>query len=245
MRRRSGHIALDDGLGEAFYNRGLSDAGLADEDGVVLRAPTQDLNDALNLIFPADYGVELLLLGENRQIAAEGVEGGGLGLLSRGRLGAGTPLIAKEADDFGLNAAEVDFHVLEHFGGDAFTLLDQAEEDVFRTDVTMVEAAGLLDGQLKDLLGTGRERYLARRRGSGAPLDLLFDLEGEGVDVNPQVLEGARGDTLGLAAEAQKDVLRPNVLASKPGRLFTRGADYMFGAFCKPVPHGVFALPVN
>ena len=32
------HVARDDALREAFHDRGLADAGVADEDGIVLRA---------------------------------------------------------------------------------------------------------------------------------------------------------------------------------------------------------------
>ncbi len=57
--QRFGHVPADDALGEALHDRRLADAGLADENGVVLGAPAQDLDDAANLIVPADDRIEL------------------------------------------------------------------------------------------------------------------------------------------------------------------------------------------
>ena len=58
VAQRLGDVAVDDPLGEALDDRGLADAGLADEDRVVLRAPAEDLDDAADLLVAADDGVE-------------------------------------------------------------------------------------------------------------------------------------------------------------------------------------------
>ena len=49
----AGNVAVGDALGEAFDDGGLADAGLADEDGIVLGAAAEDLDDALQF---ADRG---------------------------------------------------------------------------------------------------------------------------------------------------------------------------------------------
>ena len=66
-----GNVAGDDPLREALDDRGLADARVADQHRVVLRAPRQHLNDAPDLLVPADNGVELAGLGERGQVAAE------------------------------------------------------------------------------------------------------------------------------------------------------------------------------
>ena len=72
---RLGDVALDDALGEALDDRGLADAGLADEHGVVLGAAREDLDDAAHLVVAADHGVELALAGELGEVAAVLLEG--------------------------------------------------------------------------------------------------------------------------------------------------------------------------
>src|SRR5262249_40924968 len=74
-----GDVAIDDELGEALDDGGLADAGLAQEHGVVLGAARQHLDDALDLVGPADDRVELALARQLGQVPTEGVQGGGLG----------------------------------------------------------------------------------------------------------------------------------------------------------------------
>ena len=71
---RLGHLAVDDPLGDALDDRGLADAGLADQHRVVLRAPGEDLDRLLDLVGPADHRVELALAGQLGQVAAVLVE---------------------------------------------------------------------------------------------------------------------------------------------------------------------------
>ncbi len=59
--QRLGHFAVDDALREAFDDRGLAHAGLADQHRVVLGAPLQDLDRAADLVVAADHRVELAL----------------------------------------------------------------------------------------------------------------------------------------------------------------------------------------
>src|SRR6185437_13431697 len=54
-----GDLAIDDPLRQPFDDRGLADAGLADQHGVVLGPTLQDLDRAPDLIVPADDRVEL------------------------------------------------------------------------------------------------------------------------------------------------------------------------------------------
>ena len=69
------HFALDDLAGEALGDGGLADAGIADEERVVLLAAAEDLDGALNLGLAADQRVDLALLGLLVQVDAVGVEG--------------------------------------------------------------------------------------------------------------------------------------------------------------------------
>ena len=54
-----GHVARDDALREALDDRGLADAGLADQHRVVLGAAREHLHHAADLLVAADHRVEL------------------------------------------------------------------------------------------------------------------------------------------------------------------------------------------
>ena len=73
--QRLGHVALDDALREALDDRGLADARLADQHGVVLRAAREHLHDAADLVVAADDRVELALARELGEVAAVLLEG--------------------------------------------------------------------------------------------------------------------------------------------------------------------------
>ena len=64
-----GHVAIDDALRQPFDDGGLADAGLADQDGIVLGAARQDLDGAANLLVAADDGVELAVARRLGQVA--------------------------------------------------------------------------------------------------------------------------------------------------------------------------------
>ena len=88
---RLGDVVDDDLLGQALDDGGLADAGLADEDRVVLLAARQDLHHALDLLRAADDRVELLLARLLGEVATELVEHerAGGALLALGATGPG------------------------------------------------------------------------------------------------------------------------------------------------------------
>ena len=74
VAQRLGNVAGDDPLGEALDDRRLADAGLADQHRVVLGAPAEHLDDAADLLVAPDHRVELALLGDLGEVAAEALE---------------------------------------------------------------------------------------------------------------------------------------------------------------------------
>ncbi len=73
-----GDVAADDAMGQALRDGRLADAGLADEGRVVLAAPREDLDDALDLLLATDDRVELARARGLGQVDAQLVDGGRL-----------------------------------------------------------------------------------------------------------------------------------------------------------------------
>ena len=63
------HVAIDDALRQTLDDRGLADAGLADQHGIVLGAAGQHLDRAADLLVAADDRVELALARGFGQVA--------------------------------------------------------------------------------------------------------------------------------------------------------------------------------
>ena len=140
-----------------------------------------------------------------------------LARLVSGRRACGRAL-RQDADDLVADLVEVDPERLEHAGGDALALPDEAEEQVLRADVVVTEAARLVDRQLDDPLGSRRQADLADDRPIAAADDEL-DRRPDLGQLDVHVLEDARRDAFALADEAQEQVLRPDVVVVEPLRL--------------------------
>ena len=69
VAQRLGHVAVDDALRQALGDRGLADAGLADQHRVVLGPAREHLDDAADLVVAADHRVELALAGGLGEVA--------------------------------------------------------------------------------------------------------------------------------------------------------------------------------
>ena len=68
------HVTADDALREPFDDRGLADAGLADEHGIVLRPPREHLDDAAHFLVAPDHRIELAAPRQLGQVAAVALE---------------------------------------------------------------------------------------------------------------------------------------------------------------------------
>ena len=119
-----GDIAADDPAGEAFHDRGLADARLADEDWVVFRAAGEDLHRAANLFIATDDGIDLASAGGGGEVAAVFLESlvFALGVL------IGDTLTPAHGDERLHQAITGDTALLEHFCGRAFGSHEREEE---------------------------------------------------------------------------------------------------------------------
>ena len=76
--QRFGDVASDDSLREAFDDGGLTDAGLTDQNRVVLGSTRQHLDHAANFAIATNHGIQLALACNLSQVASvllEGLEG--------------------------------------------------------------------------------------------------------------------------------------------------------------------------
>ena len=74
-----GHVAGDDALRQAFDHGRLAHAGFADQHGIILGAPRQNLHHAANLDVAPDHRIELAAAGQFGEVARvlfERAEGG-------------------------------------------------------------------------------------------------------------------------------------------------------------------------
>ncbi len=237
---RLGHLSAHDVLREALDDGGLADAGLTDEDRVVLGAPRQHLHDPLDLLLATDHRVELALAGSLGEVAAELIEHqrcrrGALGGATGGR-GLLALIAAEQLDDLLAHPVEVRAELDEHLGGHTLALADQAEQDVLGADVVVAELQRLAQRQLQDLLRPRREGDVS----AGGLLTLaddLLDLLAHGLQGDAQALQSLGRDSLTLVDEAEQDVLGADVVVVEHAGLFLGQHDHTTRPVGKPLEH--------
>ena len=186
-----------------------------------------------------DDGVELAVGGLLGQVATEFIQGRGLG----GALPSATAAagdfsgLAQHANDLGADLGQIDAEVLENTGCDAFAFADQAQEQVFRTDVVVAELTGFLEGELKYPFCSGRERNFNRDE-AGTTADNFLDLDPSVLEVDPHGLQDLRGDAGAFADQAQEDLLGAHEVVTQAAGLFLGQHDHLDGLLGKPLEHG-------
>ena len=86
------NVAVDDPLGQALGDRRLADTGIAHVERIVLGAPTQHLDGAVDFFGTADQRVDAAVAGLAVQVDAVGIEG--LAALAHHLLGLGVLICA-------------------------------------------------------------------------------------------------------------------------------------------------------
>src|SRR5437868_12321836 len=82
--------------------------------------------------------------------------------------------------------------------------------------MAVAELAGLVDGELDDLLRSRRERDLARRGGRVAAADDERDGRTDLGQLDAEGIEDPRRDALALTREPEQEVLGPDVVVVEP-----------------------------
>ncbi len=172
------HPTLDYRLGQALDYGRLTDARVADQYRVVLGAAGEYLNDAVDLVYPADYRVQLTFAGVPGQVTGVFIQKRGLRRFFRRLrrlLAAGDYSPANGVDVFGKMA--------EDAVGDAVALADDPQQNVLGADRRRTHVARFGAGQLHYPAGArGNGRWLA---GAGplATTHQLFDHAAHGLQV--------------------------------------------------------------
>src|SRR2546425_836780 len=228
-----GDVVRDDFLRETLDDGRLAHARLADEHRVVLRAPRQDLDDALDLLLAPDDGVELGLAGELREVARELVEHRRLRALLRPRV----VLVAEQRQRLLTDLVQAGAERLEDLGRDRLALFHEAQQQVLGPDVIVTELTCLFDGQFEDALVLSSEGNFTERERLAELSERALHLGLHGLEAQAQALEDGRRDAFTVTDEAEKNVFGPHEVVPEPPRFFSRQDDDSPRPFGEPFKH--------
>ena len=119
--------------------------------------------------------------------------------------------LRQDAGDLGAHLLQAHAQALQHAGGDALALAHEAQEQVLRADVVVAQAAGLVHGQLDDLLGTRRQADLADHSAVAAADDEL-DGGADLVQLHAEVGQHLGRHPFALPDQTEEKVLRADVV---------------------------------
>ena len=234
-----GDVPLGNLLCQALDDGGLAHAGLAQQHRVVFRSAAENLNDPLDFLGAADDRIHLALLGDLSEVAAERLERRGLDLFFAafgfllhpgGHLVVAFKIRIQLVQDFLSALVDVDVEIPQNTSGHAFALAQQAKQDVLGAHVGVVQRLGFLFGKLEDFfhpwgVGDVAGQFLVR-----ACADLFLDLQPDGLEIEPHLLQDIYGNPLAKVYQAKQQMLGPHETVVEPIRLLPRQRQHLLGA---------------
>ena len=239
-------IAGNNFLGESLGDGCLADTGLADQNGVVLGAAAENLNNALDLIDAADDGVEFAFAGLLGEVATIGFEGRGFagGLAAWAGLGGnriailiGSEIRIEFLEDFVAGALDVDLEIFQNACRDTFALAEKTQEDVLGAHIGVLQALGFLTRQSEDFLDARCVGDIAHHFGLRAGADLFFDLHAHGLEVEAHFLKDINGNTLSELDQPEKQVFGADIVVIEAVGFLAGEGENLLGAWSEVVHH--------
>ena len=158
-----GHVAVGDAQREAFGDRGLADAGLADQHRIVLGPAGEHLDGAADFLVAADDRIELALARRLGEVARELLERV-VAVLRRLRIGGAA---AAQLIDGGVEFLRREARLGER-GADVAGLGERhRQQDALDRDVAVAGFLGDLFGLVEDAHGIAVERRRLGRAAAG------------------------------------------------------------------------------
>ena len=151
------HVTIDDPQRQAFDDRGLADAGLADQHRIVLGAAGQHLNGAADFFVAANHGIELAVprrLGQVARIFLQRI----IGVFGRRTVGGAA---LAQGFDRRVEILRRDAAVSQDTAGLAVFLERQPQQQPFDGDKTVARLLGSLFRGVKPTRQFGREINLS------------------------------------------------------------------------------------
>ena len=195
------HVAHDDAAREALGDRRLADAGIADEERVVLLPPAQHLDGALDLGPAADQGIDAARAGLLVEVDAVDFERIGAALLLVAALDRRRVVVhaahgarLRHAGPLGDAVADIVDRVeaghvllLQEEGGVALALGEDGDEHVGPGHLLAARGLHMGHGAVDDALERGRRLRVAARiehHRRQLVVDITGELVAQGVDVD-------------------------------------------------------------
>jgi hypothetical protein len=198
---RLGDVPLHDALRQTLDDRGLADARLADQHGVVLGAAREHLYHAAHLVVAADHGIELALARGLGEVAAVALER----LVAVLGVGVVDALVPPDLLEHAQQRVAGDAGAPQHLGRGRLRV-DEREQQVLGRDVLVLERLGLAQRLLEDAIELRRDAR-GRALGPRERRERAIDLGQDGPGIRAELTERGGDDPTLLAEKRLKKLL--------------------------------------
>ena len=204
------NVACDNSPGDALHNRGLADARLADQHGIVFGAARQNLDDTANFLVAAYHRVELGAPGKFGQIARIALQRLEFLLGVRVR----HTMRAAHGDERLENRVVGHPEAREQSARGVVGFLGEGQEQMLGRDEFILERLGLRRRPVQDLL-QGRGKIVLRGAANlGKAVEQLLGFLGERGGPDAEARQDGRDGSLRLLDQRQQQMGRLELLVA-------------------------------
>ncbi len=132
---------------------------------------------------------------------------------------------------------DVHVEIFQNLRRHAVAFAQQAEQNVFRADVSVVERLGFLRREREDLFHARRVGDVADHFLVGAGADFLLDGDADGFKVNSHALQNIDGDALSQLDQAEQQMLRAEEIMVEAVGFLAREREHLLRAR-REIAHG-------
>ena len=204
-------------------------------------------------------GIELALVGQFGQVAAEAIEGRGLRFaFARSAFAAAAAataaaaasaaafsrihIVTKQVQYLLAHVLELEAQVHQDLCCHAFLLSQQAQEQVLGSDIVVIEIPRFFHRVFENLLGPWRLGQFPHGHHVRARLNQLLDLKSDLAQIDVQVLENVGSDAGSLLHQAEQDVLGADVFVIEPLRFLIGELHHLAGSVRETFIHSAFSV---
>jgi hypothetical protein len=146
-----------------------------------------------------------------------------------------------ERHHFATRSFEFNTELGEDSPREAIAFANEAEKQVLRADIAVVEVPSFVVRKVNDAFRTWREGHFLRRSGVTAR-KLFLNFLPDATQADAESLQDACGYGIGLTHQSQEEVLGRYVSFAEFLRFFLCVEDDFPCSFSEPLPHFVFSL---
>ena len=208
------NVTLDDALGQSLDDGRLADAGLTDQDRVVLGPTRQDLDDPADLFVASDDRVHLPLAGQGGQVPAVLLEGleGLFGILR------GDPVAAPHVAQCLQQRVALDSQAVRH-----------GQQQVLDRQVLVAHVDPLAVSGLEGVSQVAVQCRLGTAEGLGQTGQFVGDAAAHHRRLDPHPGQDGAGDPVGLVQDSSQHVLGADLGVAGLSGAFHGGGQRLLG----------------